>query len=332
MDEFALIREYFTGSAASITGATNFVGIGDDCAVLDVSRGDLVICKDVLIEGRHFFSDVDPFLLGHKALAVNLSDLAAMGAQPVACLLGLGLPKVDRQWLASFSSGFKALAERYNCTLVGGDTTRSEQGVFISVTALGLAQQPHALRSRAKVGDDIWVSGQLGAPKVALDLLIKQQQASLSLAEAALLQLTRQRLEQPEPEVRLGLLLKPYVHAMIDVSDGLLQDLSHILKASEVGAVVYQDRVPLHPALAASTALTGLDGERCRDAVLAGGDEYVLCFTAEPRYRSDIEQCAVKASTQLCRIGQIIADGELILLDSAQQVVEKLPQGFNHFA
>lgn len=329
MDEFALIREYFTKSAASITGAANFVGIGDDCAVLDVSQGDLVICKDVLIEGRHFFSDADPFLLGHKALAVNLSDLAAMGAKPVACLLGLGLPRVDRQWLASFSQGFKALAERYDCALVGGDTTRSEQGIFISVTALGLAQQPHALRASAKVGDDIWVSGQLGAPKVALDLLLKQRQASLSSAEAELLEATRQRLEQPEPEVRLGLLLKPYVHAMIDVSDGLLQDLSHILKASGVGAVVHQDTVPLHPAL---VALTGLDSERCWEAVLAGGDEYVLCFTADPRHRSDIEQCAVSSSGQLCRIGQITADTSLILLDSAQQVVEKLPQGFNHFA
>lgn len=326
MDEFALISQYFTKIAASSAESANFVGIGDDCAVLDMRQGDFVICKDVLIEGRHFFSDVDPFLLGHKALAVNLSDLAAMGAKPVACLLGLGLPKVDSQWLASFSQGFKELAEHYDCALVGGDTTRSEQGIFISVTALGLAQQPHALRSSAKVGDDIWLSGQLGAPKIALDLLIKQKQVSLSSEEAALLQATRQRLEQPEPEVKLGLLLKPYVHAMIDVSDGLLQDLSHILKASGVGAIVQSDRLPLHPALAELTT------EQRWDAVLAGGDEYLLCFTAHPRYRTEIAQCAVNSTAKVCRIGQITADSGLVLLDSAQQVVEKLPQGFNHFA
>lgn len=326
MDEFGLIRQYFTKSAASITESASFVGIGDDSAVLDMRQGDLVICKDVLIEGRHFFSDADPFLLGHKALAVNLSDLAAMGAKPVACLLGLGLPKVDSQWLASFSQGFKELAERYDCALVGGDTTRSEQGVFISVTALGLAQQPHALRSSANVGDDVWVSGQLGAPKIALDLLIKQRQASLSADEVDLLQATRQRLEQPEPEVRLGLLLKPYVHAMIDVSDGLLQDLSHILKASRVGAIVHSDNVPLHPALA------GLTAEQRWDAVLAGGDEYLLCFTAHPKYRTEIEQCAVNSTAKVCRIGQITVGSDLVLLDSAQQVVEELPQGFNHFA
>lgn len=326
MDEFALIRQYFTNSAASITESAGFVGIGDDCAVLNVRQGDLVICKDVLIEGRHFFSDADPFLLGHKALAVNLSDLAAMGAKPVACLLGVGLPKVDSQWLASFSRGFKELAERYDCALVGGDTTRSEQGIFISVTALGLAHQPHTLRSSACVGDDVWVSGQLGAPKIALDLLIKQRLAPLSSDEVNLLQATRPRLEQPEPEVKLGLLLKPYVHAMIDVSDGLLQDLSHILKASKVGAVVHSNKVPLYPALSVLTA------EQSWDAMLAGGDEYVLCFTAPAKYRSEIEQCAVNSTAKVSRIGQITADRDLVLLDSRQQVVEKLPQGFNHFA
>ena len=326
MDEFALIRQYFTKSAASITETAGFVGIGDDCAVLELRQGDLVACKDVLIEGRHFFSDVDPFLLGHKALAVNLSDLAAMGAKPVACLLGLGLPKVDEQWLEAFSRGFKELAERYDCALVGGDTTRSEQGIFISVTALGLAEQPHALRSNALVGDDIWVSGELGAPKVALDLLIKQRLSPLSTNELNLLDATRHRLEQPEPEVLLGLLLKPYVHAMIDVSDGLLQDLSHILKASGVGAIVHGDRVPLHPALAQ------LNAEQGWEAALAGGDEYLLCFTAHPKYRPEIEQCAVNSTAKVRRIGQITTTAALVLLNSAQEVVENLPQGFNHFA
>ena len=325
MDEFALIREYFSKSSASITEAAAFVGIGDDCAVLDLPPGDLVVCKDVLIEGRHFFSDADPFLLGHKALAVNLSDLAAMGAQPVACLLGIALAKADPIWLDAFSKGFKTLAERYDCALVGGDTTRSEQGIFISVTALGLAEQPHALRSSAKSGDDIWISGELGAPKIALDLLLKQKDTPLTEDELATLEATRSRLEQPEPEVMLGRMLKPYVHAMIDISDGLLQDLSHILQASQVGAVVQRDQIAIHP------ALSRLDATQCWDAVLAGGDEYRLCFTADPKYRPQIEQCAVNSKANVYRIGRITTEDSLVLLDAAQQRIHDLPQGFNHF-
>lgn len=325
MDEFALIRQYFTNSTTSLAEGPSYVGIGDDCAVFNVPQSDLVVCKDVLIEGRHFFSDVDPFLLGHKALAVNLSDLAAMGAKPVACLLGLALPKADPQWLEAFSRGFKALAERFDCALVGGDTTRSEQGVFISVTAIGIDSQPHALRAAARVDDDIWVSGELGAPKIALDLLLKQQHQPLEPIELALLKATRGRLEQPEPQVDLGILLKPYIHAMIDISDGLLQDLSHILRASQVGALVYEERVPVH------SALITLASEMQSEAVLAGGDEYQLCFTAPKKNRSQIEQAAVNSTTKLYRIGQITAESGLVLLDSTQQVVENFPQGFNHF-
>lgn len=325
MDEFALIRKYFSESSASIVETESFVGIGDDCAVLDARQGELVVCKDVLIEGRHFFSDVDPFLLGHKALAVNLSDVAAMAAKPIACLLGLALPKVDPEWLEAFSKGFKTLAERYDCALVGGDTTRSEQGIFISVTAMGIGNQPFALRSKAQPGDDVWLSGELGAPRIALDLLLKQQHTSLKPSELALLEATRGRLEQPEPQVSLALLLKPYIHAMIDISDGLLQDLSHILKASQVGAVLYAEKIPRH------AALIEVDCKLVFDAVLAGGDEYQLCFTAPKKYRPNIEQCAVNSTTKLYRVGQITAESDLVLLDAAGQVVDNLPQGFNHF-
>lgn len=325
MDEFALIRQYFSHSTASIAKSASYVGVGDDCAVLQPPQGELVICKDVLIEGRHFFSDVDPFLLGHKALAVNLSDIAAMAARPIACLLGLALPRADEAWLEAFSRGFNRLAERYDCALVGGDTTRSDAGVFISVTALGLAQQPLPLRANAEVGDDIWVSGDLGAPNIALGLLLKQQQASLSEQELALLAATRPRLEQPEPQVHLGQLLRPYVHAMIDISDGVLQDLSHLLTTSQLGAIVHAAQLPMHPALQAVEAKCALE------AVLAGGDEYQLCFSAAPDYRRQIEQCGLQAGTAVQRIGQITAARELILLDVAGQVVENLPQGFNHF-
>ncbi|WP_432786307.1 Thiamine-monophosphate kinase [Oligella sp. MSHR50489EDL] len=326
MDEFALIRQYFSQSTASITECTSYVGVGDDCAVLGVRQGEMVICKDVLIEGRHFFSDVDPFLLGHKALAVNLSDIAAMAAKPLACLLGIALPRVDAPWLEAFSRGFKRLAERYDCALVGGDTTRSEAGIFISVTALGMGRQPFPLRANAALGDDIWVSGQLGAPKIALELLLKQQQVTLSNNELKLLADTRERLEQPEPQVHLGQLLKPYIHAMIDISDGLLQDLSHILAASQLGAIVYAERLPLHP------ALFRVDARQALNAVLAGGDEYQLCFTAPAKYRNEIEQCALNSDSSVHRIGQITSSTELILLDAAGQVVENLPQGFNHFS
>ncbi|MDO5667132.1 MAG: thiamine-phosphate kinase [Alcaligenaceae bacterium] len=325
MDEFAIIRQYFSHSSASLTESASFVGIGDDCAVLDVRQGELVICKDVLIEGRHFFSDVDPFLLGHKALAVNLSDIAAMAAKPIACLLGLALPKADVSWLEAFSRGFKTLAERYDCALIGGDTTRSEQGIFISVTALGTANQPQILRSKAMVGDDVWVSGELGAPKIALELLLKQKQMILSRSESALLKATRQRLEQPEPQVALALQLKPYIHAMIDISDGLLQDLSHILKASQVGALIYADRVPIH------AALLEVNVKQRTEAVLAGGDEYQLCFTAPKKYRPEIEQCAVNSTGKLYRIGQITTGNDLQLHDSTGQIIKNLPQGFNHF-
>lgn len=326
MDEFALIRQFFTGAQAPLSHVERFVGIGDDCAVIPSSQSDWVVCKDMLLEGRHFFSDVDPFLLGHKALAVNLSDLAAMAAKPVACLLGIALPHVDEPWLSRFSEGFNRLATRYDCALVGGDTTRSTEGIVVSVTALGTAAAPHVLRSEAKIGDDVWISGALGAPKVALDLLLKQQESELSASEAALLAATRSALEQPEPELNLALSIKPYIHAMIDISDGLLQDLSHILRASGVGAQIDYERIPIHP------ALQSLDATRIQQAILSGGDEYRLCFTAAPKYRSDIIQCAVNSRSEVQRIGRIIAGRELHLVDEKQQELRNLPQGFNHFA
>src|SRR5690606_18208601 len=206
-----------------------YLGVGDDCALLPVEPGlRLATSTDLLVEGRHFFSDVDPRALGHKALAVNLSDLAAMGAQPLGCLLSLSLPHVDEAWLSAFSDGFYQLADRAQCPLIGGDTTRSPSGVVINVTVLGQVRPEHALlRSRAQVGDDVWVTGTLGAADIALRLL----QGRL-LADEALLAATRPALEWPQPPWQFAQALAGVAHAALDISDGLLQDLGHILTAS----------------------------------------------------------------------------------------------------
>lgn len=364
MNEFTLIERFFgamaaapsTSSAPSTSTIT--LGIGDDCAVLPVTGGELVVCKDVLLEGRHFFSTVEPAALGHKALAVNLSDIAAMGAKPIGFLLGLALPEVDEAWLALFSSGLNQLASRFSCPLIGGDTVRSSHGICISVTALGVAQPPFLERSRAQVGDDLWVSGWLGAPKVALDLLQQQHEGkALSSAEQQRLVATRHALEWPEPQLHLAQRLKPYVHAMIDVSDGLVQDLGHVLKASGVGACVNFARLPIHPAVMSMWHESEQRESECREAVqtavLEGGDEYQLCFTAPMTARAALTQLATDIAQQpadptqqdasqtqqaigaaapvITRIGTITADQQLLVLDAHQQPIHLSSFGYDHF-
>ncbi|HEY9572165.1 MAG TPA: thiamine-phosphate kinase, partial [Pusillimonas sp.] len=270
-NEFDLIAHYFSRPAPS-----GFLGVGDDCALIPVEPGyRLASSADLLIEGRHFFSDVDPAALGHKALAVNLSDLAAMGAQPLACLLSLSLPTIDHDWLAAFTNGFYALADQAQCPLVGGDTTRSVAGIVINVTVMGQVKPQEALlRSGARAHDDIWVTGTLGAADIALRLL----QGTLS-ANPALLTATRTALERPLPPWRFAQALAGVAHAALDISDGLLQDLGHILQASACGAELDYDALPIDP------ALQGLDEALAQNAVLAGGDVYQLCFTAAPEQR-----------------------------------------------
>ncbi|NLC35575.1 MAG: thiamine-phosphate kinase [Alcaligenaceae bacterium] len=315
--EFTLIGRYFDWPAPP-----GILGVGDDCALLPVSPGHrLAVTTDLLVEGRHFFPDTCPEALGHKALAVNVSDLAAMGARPLGCVLGLSLPRVDEAWLEKFSRGFRALSDEVGCPLVGGDTTRSVAGVIISVTAMGEVSEGAALkRSAAKPGDDIWVTGSLGAAHVALELLQGQYPE-----HAALLDTLRPWLERPQPPVAFGSGLSGLARAAIDISDGLLQDLGHILKASGCGADLDYSLVPAHP------ALKELDAAIVQRAVLNGGDVYQLCFTADAAARADIKALALRHGIEARIIGRI-RPGQGIHVSAAPVPLGKEGYaGFDHF-
>ena len=315
--EFDLIARYFTRAAPA-----GLLGVGDDCALFPVPPGEQVATStDLLLEGRHFFPDVDPKALGHKALAVNLSDLAAMGARPIGCVLGLALPRLDEPWLAAFAEGFHALAAAHGCPLVGGDTTRSAHDLAISVTVFGAVPPGQALRrDGARSGDDIWVSGELGAADVAYRLLDGQYPAN-----AALLAATRGALEWPEPQVGLGTALRGIANAAIDLSDGLVQDLGHILAASRVGARLRFADLPMAPALAS------LEAALLQRALLGGGDVYQLCFTAPPSRRDAVLAAARTAGARVTRVGEILPQPGIAVLDAQGQPLADLPAGFDHF-
>lgn len=443
MSEFDIIRQYFSRPQRA-----GVLGPGDDCALLPSRAGVWAISTDLLLEGRHFFSTVAPAALGHKALAVNLSDLAAMGATPRGFVLGLGLPRVDHHWLEAFSSGLHAIADDYGCPLIGGDTTRSNNDISIAVTVFGEVDARKALRrDAARPGDDIWVSGVLGDADIALRLMqlhntsvqsgtsapiqshgpslsnkpgpdrtnkrpqtaataserdaleadacnsntpagrtrdshahgalwagtmshsaattpwaaddamvealpdetdLHEFLAAMSTARAQrLLAQTRARLERPQPRVSLGVQLSGMANAAIDVSDGLLQDLGHVLKASGCGAVIEAHHIPM------SSALLGLPYGYALRAALGGGDAYELCFTAPVAMRSRIDALAARLQLPLTRIGVITATRELIVQSahSGNQanavsssthlstehppVVRRftnLPDGFDHFS
>jgi thiamine-monophosphate kinase len=283
--------------------------VGDDCALL-APHGGLAVTTDLLIEGRHFLPGADARALGHKTLAVNLSDLAAMGATPKWATLSLSLPAVDEEWLSAFSRGFFSLAHRYGVDLVGGDTTRGPV-LTLSVTALGEVPADLALtRAGACPGDDVWVSGELGGAALAL--------VHPEIAEAA------QRLHWPEPRVELGERLRGLAHAAIDVSDGLTGDLGHILERSEVGAVIRYEDVP-RPSLFRN--FKTLES----DCVLSGGDDYELLFTAPQDKRKEIEALSTQLNIRLSRIGAIQpAPAKLVVLDAAGKPLAWRP-AFDHF-
>lgn len=315
--EFDLIARYFTRGAPA-----GLLGVGDDCALFPVPPGEQVATStDLLLEGRHFFPDVDPKALGHKSLAVNLSDLAAMGARPIGCVLGLALPRLDESWLAAFADGFHALADAHGCPLIGGDTTRSAHDLAISVTVFGAVPAGLALRrDGARPGDDVWVSGELGAADVAYRLLDGQYPA-----DPALLAATRGALERPEPQVALGLALRGIADAAIDISDGLLQDLGHVLKASAAGATLRYGDMPV------AAALAGLADAPLRHAVLGGGDVYQLCFTAPADRREAVLAAGRAAGARVTRVGEIRAEPGLAVLDAGGRAMADLPRGYDHF-
>ncbi|SHI24641.1 thiamine-phosphate kinase [Pollutimonas bauzanensis] len=316
--EFDLIARHFSRPAPS-----GFLGVGDDCALVPVAPGHhLATSTDLLVEGRHFFAGTDPAALGHKSLAVNLSDLAAMGAQPLACLLSLSLPDVDHDWLAAFAGGFYALAGEAGCPLVGGDTTRSPSGIVISVTVMGQVRPQLALRrAAARAGDDIWITGTLGAADIALRLLQNKLPADPSLLAAV-----RPALERPLPPWAFAQQLAGVAHAALDISDGLAQDLGHILAASGCGAELDYNALPVAP------ALRGLDSQLVQAAVLAGGDVYQLCFTAPVQARQRILALADAAALQATRAGRIVAEPGLRIWGAGGVPITLRNAGFDHFS
>lgn len=295
MGEFDLIDTFFCRPHGQ--GARHaVVGNGDDCAVLAPRPGmQWAVSTDTLVEGRHFLSTVDPARLGHKCLAVNLSDLAACGATPVAFTLALTLPRVDEAWLQGFAKGLFDIADEHDCELVGGDTTAGP--LSIGVTVMGEVPPGQALlRSGARPGDDIWVSGTPGEARLALEAFRGSLRPGLS-AEA--FEAARLAMECPVPRVALGEGLRGLATAAIDVSDGLLGDLGHVLRRSRVGAAVMLDALPVGPCLRERGRAEQLD------CILAGGDDYELVFTAPPDARGRVAQLGDALGLLLSPIGRI---------------------------
>jgi thiamine-monophosphate kinase len=323
--EFDLIARYFKRTAPSAQGVN--LGIGDDCALLAPAPGmQLAISSDMLVEGRHFLSTVSPEALGHKALAVNLSDLAACGAKPVAFTLALALPRVDEAWLEGFSRGLFALADVHGCTLIGGDTTAGP--LNICITVLGHVPTGQALlRSGAKAGDDIYVSGQPGQARLALEAF----RGTIRLSESDFA-LTRSRMERPTPRVALGMALRGIASSAIDVSDGLLGDLGHVLKASDLGAEIDLNAIDSIAARAVSMPASGhFSSKFLREMVLAGGDDYELVFTAAPSLREAVQAAAQMSQTQITRIGHTRSELGLILREGDGRTVQSDFASFDHF-
>jgi len=315
--EFDLIAKYFTRPVPA-----GYVGVGDDCALMPLTPGkQLAVSVDLLVEGRHFFSDTNPHCLGHKALAVNLSDLAASGARPLGCVLGLSLPTINEDWLTAFSTGFFALADQAACPLVGGDTTGGVSAITLSVTVFGEVDPAKTLhRAAGQINDDIWVTGQLGGAHTALRLLQGQWPQDSTLLAA-----TRADLERPLPPLQFAQGLGALAHAALDISDGFAQDLGHILTASRCGAVVHYPQLPVHPALCSLPPLLQ------QEAVLGGGDVYQLCFTASPASRQALAHLATQHGILLTRVGQLVAQPGLVVLDQNGQPMNPALRGYEHF-
>ena len=315
LGEFELIERYFTRPVRRAV-----LGVGDDGALLaSVPGTQWCVSSDMLVEGRHFLSTVPPQRLGHKSLAVNLSDLAACGAEPVAFTLALALPRADESFLQGFAEGLWALAERHGIELVGGDTTAGPLNICITVIGQLPAGQA-LLRSGARAGDELWVSGTLGDARAALECF----RGTLAV-DAAAFERFRHAMELPEPRVALGQRLRGIASSAIDVSDGLLGDLAHILHRSSVGARLDADALPR------SAALAGLAPALQLECLLHGGDDYELLFSAAPAQREAVLAAARDAGVPATRIGHIEAGTALRVLDGAGRPLDVKPGGFDHF-
>lgn len=325
--EFQIIERYFTHETF---GAWHSRGVGDDCAIIDTGAGRLAVTCDMMALGTHFLPDADPEDVGYKALAVNLSDLAAAGAVPRAFFLSIGLPRRDDGWLADFSRGLMRLAQQSGCALLGGDTTRTAEvngaraPVTISITAMG--ELPAGLgltRSGATPGDDVWVSGTVGDAYAALKYRWGEWDLMPDAVDAVL-----SRMDRPTPRNALGEALLRRASAAADVSDGLLADLGHILERSGVSAEIDWETVPV------STALRSMTIARQHEAALTGGDDYELVFTASPENREAVLEAGVLTGTPVTRIGRVTprAEGRVVVRTAGGLPVELPKTGFDHFA
>lgn len=323
--EFDLIAKYFTRPARRAV-----LGVGDDAALIAPRAGyELVISTDMLVEGAHFLPATDAERLGHKTLAVNLSDLAAMGAQPLYATLALSLPSVDEAWLAAFVRGFFALADAHGVELIGGDTTRGPLNVC--VTVIGEVPAGAAIRrSSARAGDDIWVSGTLGDAAFGLAHL----QGKLTSTDAAAAYAI-ERLEAPVPRVSLGLALRGVASAMLDLSDGLAGDVAHIARASQLSAQIDAESLPLSP----DTQLRAMPLQARLRYAAGGGDDYELCFTATPAQSAAVLAAGTSAGVPVKKIGRMLAPGNapglapgaVIIVDSAGNQCAPTVSGYDHF-
>ena len=314
--EFELIARYFTHPVRRAA-----LGVGDDCALVRTQPGmQLAVSTDMLVEGRHFLSTVPPERLGHKALAVNLSDLAACGAEPLAFTLALALPRADEAFIAALAQGMLALAQAHDIELVGGDTTAGP--LNLCITVFGQVPADAALlRSGARAGDDLWVSGELGDARLALEAF----RGNATLGGDAF-EHVRRAMELPQPRVALGLALRGVASSAIDLSDGLIGDLGHVLSRSGVGARVEYEALPRSAVLAAQGAAMQ------QVCVLAGGDDYELLFTAPPGRRADVAEAARSAGVRVTRCGHITADAGLRVVDGSGHELGSALHGYDHFA
>lgn len=321
--EFDLIKHYFTRPARRAR-----LGVGDDCALVDVAAGmELAVSTDMLVEGVHFLAGTDAQRLGHKTLAVNLSDLAAMGAAPRYATLALALPRADETWLAAFSRGFFQIADAFEVELIGGDTTRGP--LTLCVTVFGEVPAGAAIkRSGAQAGDEIWVSGSLG--DAALGLAHLRGQQALTPAQAAY---AVARLEAPTARVALGCALRGVATAMLDLSDGLAGDLRHVAEASGVDAIVAAAALPLSTEL--EPAFAALPPDQRLRLVAGGGDDYELCFTAPPSQHETVRAAAVRCDVAVTKIGHMAsrrgALGAVIWVDGAGNPCVPTISGHDHF-
>lgn len=311
--EFDIIKRYFWHQPAS---KQTVLGVGDDGAVLSIPEGhQLVTSIDTLNENVHFCANADPYTVGYKALAVSLSDMAAMGAKPIAAQLGLCLEEVDEVWLQGFASGFMHLANQYQVDLIGGDTTQGP--LSINSVLYGIVPNGrYTRRQGAQLGDDIYISGTLGAPGLALINLQQQRDMPDDL---------KQTLDCPRPRIDLGIGLRGLVTSMIDVSDGLHADLSHILKASHCGANIQLQALPI-----ASWVEQACDLSQQQQLALFAGDEYELCFTAPAGNRERIDALAKQLRLPVARIGSIEAAEGIRYIQDGQEITIK-GRAYEHF-